>query len=131
MLAAELLSRSPKVAQRAMTGRWRAVPTRNSTEIAAAGVARPKQNLATMFAIRKTRTRRLLAIPELRDGVEFCLQRDVFRSIAKMETNRAIRRGYESHRWRTVISRFSNILGVCRSFACQNFHLLLLAAGSG
>jgi 2-phosphosulfolactate phosphatase len=35
---------------------------------------------------------RLLAIPKLRDDVAFCLQRDVFPLIAKMESDGAIRR---------------------------------------
>jgi 2-phosphosulfolactate phosphatase len=35
--------------------------------------------------------RRLLAIPELRDDVAFCLQRDIFSLIAKMEADGAIR----------------------------------------
>jgi 2-phosphosulfolactate phosphatase len=36
--------------------------------------------------------RRLLAIPELRDDVAFCLQRDIFPLVAKMEADGAIRR---------------------------------------
>jgi 2-phosphosulfolactate phosphatase len=36
---------------------------------------------------------RLLAIPELRGDVSFCLQRDIFPLIAKMETDGAIRKG--------------------------------------
>ena len=35
--------------------------------------------------------RRLLAIPELRDDVAFCLQRDIFPLVAKMEADGAIR----------------------------------------
>ena len=35
--------------------------------------------------------RRLLAIPELRDDVAFCLQRDIFPLVAKMDSNGAIR----------------------------------------
>ena len=35
--------------------------------------------------------RRLLAIPELRDDVAFCLQRDIFPLVAKMETDGKIR----------------------------------------
>jgi 2-phosphosulfolactate phosphatase len=35
--------------------------------------------------------RRLLAIPELRDDVQFCLQKDIFPLVAKMETDGAIR----------------------------------------
>jgi 2-phosphosulfolactate phosphatase len=37
--------------------------------------------------------RRLLAIPELRDDVAFCLQRDIFPLVAKMEADDAIRMG--------------------------------------
>ena len=37
--------------------------------------------------------RRLLAIPELRDDVTFCLQRDVFPLVATMDENGAIRKG--------------------------------------
>ena len=37
--------------------------------------------------------RRLLAIPELRDDVAFCLQRDIYPLIAKMEADGAIRTG--------------------------------------
>ncbi len=36
--------------------------------------------------------RRLLAIPELRDDVAFCLQRDIFPLVAKMEADGTIRR---------------------------------------
>jgi 2-phosphosulfolactate phosphatase len=36
---------------------------------------------------------RLLAIPELRDDVAFCLQRDIFPLVAKMENDGAIRKG--------------------------------------
>jgi phosphosulfolactate phosphohydrolase-like enzyme len=36
--------------------------------------------------------RRLLAIPELYDDVAFCLQRDIFPLVAKMETDGAIRK---------------------------------------
>ena len=39
-----------------------------------------------------TNARRLLAIPELRDDLAFCLQRDVFPLIARMEADGAIRR---------------------------------------
>jgi 2-phosphosulfolactate phosphatase len=45
-------------------------------------------------AIRDSQNgRRLLAIPELRDDVAFCVQRDVFPLVAKMEADGAIRRG--------------------------------------
>jgi phosphosulfolactate phosphohydrolase-like enzyme len=38
-----------------------------------------------------TNARRLLAIPELRDDVAFCLQHDVFPLIARMEADGAVR----------------------------------------
>jgi phosphosulfolactate phosphohydrolase-like enzyme len=44
-------------------------------------------------AVRKaTNARRLLAIPELCDDVAFCLQRDAFPLVARMEADGAIRR---------------------------------------
>ncbi len=71
----------------------RAVPTLlDSTQIARRAWLEAKPNLATIFC-NSQNARRLLAIPELRDDVEFCLQRDVFPLIAKMETNGTIRRG--------------------------------------
>ena len=36
--------------------------------------------------------RRLMAIPELRDDVVFCCQRDVFPLVARMENGSAIRK---------------------------------------
>ncbi len=52
---------------------------------------------ATLTGLEKTighseNGRRLLANPELRDDVAFCLQRDIFPLVAKMETDGAIRR---------------------------------------
>ena len=62
-----------------------------SAEIARRDYAQAESNLAA--AVRNsTNGRRLLAIPELRDDVAFCLQRDVFPLIAKMEADGAIRR---------------------------------------
>jgi len=74
----------------------RAVPTKisDSTEIARHDYAQAKSDLAA--AVRNaTNGRRLLAIPELRDDVAFCLQRDVFPLIARMEADGAIRRQSE------------------------------------
>ncbi len=70
----------------------RAVPTTISDS---AGIARrawwqAKSDLA-VAAGNATNARRLLAIPELRDDVAFCLQRDVFPLIARMEADSAIR----------------------------------------
>jgi 2-phosphosulfolactate phosphatase len=61
-----------------------------SAEIARQFYAQAKSDLAA--AVRNsTNGRRLLAIPELHDDVAFCLQRDVFPLIARMETDGAIR----------------------------------------
>ena len=71
----------------------RAVPTKNSesAEIARRFYAQAKSDLAA--AVRSaTNARRLLAMPELRDDVAFCLQRDVFPLVARMEADGAIRR---------------------------------------
>jgi 2-phosphosulfolactate phosphatase len=63
----------------------------DSAEIARQFYAQAKSDLAA--AVRNaTNARRLLAIPELRDDVAFCLQRDVFPLIARMEADGAIRR---------------------------------------
>jgi 2-phosphosulfolactate phosphatase len=63
----------------------------DSAEIARRAWAQAKSDLAA--AVRNaTNARRLLAIPELRGDVAFCLQRDVFPLIARMETDGAIRR---------------------------------------
>jgi 2-phosphosulfolactate phosphatase len=62
-----------------------------SAEIARRDYAQAESDLAA--AVRNaTNARRLLAIPELRDDVAFCLQRDVFPLIARMEADGAIRR---------------------------------------
>jgi len=70
----------------------RAVPTKKSesAEIARQFYAQAKSDLAAAVC-NATNARRLLAIPELRDDVVFCLQRDVFPLIAKMEADGAIR----------------------------------------
>jgi 2-phosphosulfolactate phosphatase len=63
----------------------------DSAEIARHFYAKANSDLAA--AVRNaTNARRLLAIPELRDDVAFCLQRDVFPLIARMEADGAIRR---------------------------------------
>jgi 2-phosphosulfolactate phosphatase len=49
-----------------------------------------KSDLAAAFSVSQN-GRRLLAIPELRDDVAFCSQRDIFPLIAKMEADGAIR----------------------------------------
>jgi phosphosulfolactate phosphohydrolase-like enzyme len=62
-----------------------------SAEIARHFYAQAKSDLAAAVC-NATNARRLLAIPELRDDVAFCLQRDVFPLIARMEADGAIRR---------------------------------------
>jgi 2-phosphosulfolactate phosphatase len=63
----------------------------DSAEIVRRVYAQAKPDLAG--AVRNSENaRRLLSIPELRDDVPFCLQRDVYPLIAKMEANGSIRR---------------------------------------
>jgi 2-phosphosulfolactate phosphatase len=63
----------------------------DSAEIARRMWVQAKSDLAA--AVRNSENaRRLLAIPELRDDVAFCLQRDIFPLIAGMEAHGAIRR---------------------------------------
>jgi 2-phosphosulfolactate phosphatase len=71
----------------------RAVPTKksDSAQIARCVYAQAKSDLAASVS-NATNARRLLAIPELRDDVAFCLQRDVFPLIARMEADGVIRR---------------------------------------
>ena len=63
----------------------------DSAQIARQFYAQAKSDLAAAVS-KATNARRLLAIPELRDDVAFCLQRDIFLLIAKMEADGAIRR---------------------------------------
>jgi 2-phosphosulfolactate phosphatase len=63
----------------------------DSAEIARRDYVQAKSDLAAAVS-NATNARRLLAIPELRDDVAFCLQRDVFPLIARMEADGAIRR---------------------------------------
>ena len=64
-----------------------------SAEIALQTYTRAKSNLAATVIRDSENARRLLAIPELRDDVAFCLQRDIYPLIARMEAGGAIRRG--------------------------------------
>ncbi|MGA2030227.1 MAG: 2-phosphosulfolactate phosphatase [Verrucomicrobiota bacterium] len=58
----------------------------DSAEIARRDYARAKSDL--LAAVSKSENaRRLLAIPELRDDVTFCLQRDIYPLVAKMGTD--------------------------------------------
>jgi 2-phosphosulfolactate phosphatase len=63
----------------------------NSAEIARRDYALAKCDLSAAVC-NSENGRRLLAIPELRDDVAFCLQRDICPLIAKMEADGAIRR---------------------------------------
>jgi 2-phosphosulfolactate phosphatase len=70
--------------------------TPNAHISAGAHVARTAFSVAQAHfpnAIRDSQNaRRLLSIPELRDDVAFCLQRDIFPLVARMEADGAIRR---------------------------------------
>jgi len=72
----------------------RAVPAKfsDSAEIARYAYAQAQFNLGAAIH-NSENARRLLAIPELRDDVAFCLQRDIFPLVAKMEADGAIRTG--------------------------------------
>ena len=71
----------------------RAVPNQmsDSAEIAQRAWIQAKSDLAGVVCNTEN-ARRLLAIPELRDDVAFCLQRDIFPLVARMEADGAIRR---------------------------------------
>ena len=70
----------------------RAVPTQfsDSAEIARRTYLQAKADLTAIVGTSEN-ARRLLAIPELRDDVPFCLQQDVFPIVAKLEADRVIR----------------------------------------
>jgi len=75
-----------------LTARGDARPTcSDSTEIARQSWLAAKPDLATTLC-NSQNARRLLAIPELRDDVAFCLQRDICPLVATMEADGAIRR---------------------------------------
>jgi 2-phosphosulfolactate phosphatase len=85
---AELLAGSLCCADRTAQ---RAVPTiSDSTEIARRAWLEAKPDLSAAVCDSEN-ARRLLAIPELRDDVAFCLQRDIFPLVARMESDGAIR----------------------------------------
>ena len=62
----------------------------DSVEIARRIYARAKADLPTAVSVSEN-ARRLLAIPELRDDVQFCLRHDACPLIAKMEADGSIR----------------------------------------
>ena len=62
----------------------------DSTQIALRTWLAAKQDLSAAVC-NSENARRLLAIPELREDVAFCLQRDIFPLIAKLETDGTIR----------------------------------------
>jgi 2-phosphosulfolactate phosphatase len=70
----------------------RAVPTQfsDSAEIARRAYMQAKADLAATVATSEN-ARRLLAIPELRDDIPFCLQQDIFPIVAKLEADGTIR----------------------------------------
>jgi 2-phosphosulfolactate phosphatase len=63
----------------------------DSVEIACRAYAQAKPDLAGAVRLAEN-ARRLLAIPELRDDVAFCLQRDTCPLIAKMEADGSVRK---------------------------------------
>ncbi len=71
----------------------RAVPNQmsDSAEIAQRAWIQAKSDLVGAVC-NSENARRLLAIPEVRDDVAFCLQRDIFPLVARMEADGAIRR---------------------------------------
>ena len=64
----------------------------DSAQIALHAFARVKSDLVGAIC-NSENARRLLSIPELRDDVTFCLQRDIFPLVAKMEADGTIRCG--------------------------------------
>jgi 2-phosphosulfolactate phosphatase len=72
----------------------RAVPTKisDSAETALIAYSRAKSDLFATIVRDSENARRLLAIPELRDDVAFCLRRDLYPFAAKMEDDGGIRR---------------------------------------
>ena len=62
----------------------------DSAEIARRTYAQTKSDLAATVATSEN-ARRLLAIPELRDDVSFCLQHDLFPLVARLEADGIIR----------------------------------------
>jgi 2-phosphosulfolactate phosphatase len=63
----------------------------DATEIASRTFLAAKNDLTAVIAGSKN-ARRLLAIPELRADVAFCSQRDIFKIVAEMGTDGALRR---------------------------------------
>jgi 2-phosphosulfolactate phosphatase len=63
----------------------------DSTQVARRAWLSAKSSLVGAI-VRSENARRLLAIPELRDDVAFCLQRDIFPLVAQMEADGTIRK---------------------------------------
>jgi 2-phosphosulfolactate phosphatase len=66
-------------------------PLTDSAQIALRAYTQAKSDLASAIC-NSENARRLLAIPELRDDVAFCLQRDIFPLVAKMNPDGVISR---------------------------------------
>ena len=62
----------------------------DSSQIAWQTFTPARSNFFTVLAGSQN-ARRLLAIPELRDDVAFCAQRDVFNLVAEMQADGALR----------------------------------------
>jgi len=63
----------------------------DSAEMARRAYARAKSDLAATVRTSEN-ARRLLAIPELRDDVSFCLQRDIYPLVAAMDADGSVRK---------------------------------------
>jgi 2-phosphosulfolactate phosphatase len=85
----ELLIDNPLTPALSPFGRGEGVDS--STQMARRAWLEAKPDLAAVFG-NSQNARRLLAIPELRDDVAFCLQRDIFPLIALMEVDGVIHR---------------------------------------
>jgi len=89
----EILSRDsdPLTPTLSPLGRGEGAKLSDSTQIAQRTFLSAQSNLSATFSGSQN-ARRLLAIPELRDDVAFCLQSDIFDLVAEMGTDGAIRR---------------------------------------
>jgi 2-phosphosulfolactate phosphatase len=86
-------SRCDDISGRPQGPAQRAVPTlSDSAQIARRSWLAAKPDLPAMVC-NSENARRLLAIPELREDVAFCLQRDVYPLIAQMEADGSIWKG--------------------------------------
>jgi 2-phosphosulfolactate phosphatase len=88
----ELLLNKPLTPALSPFGRGEGDKLADSAQIAWRTYLAAKPNLAEAVG-NSENGRRLLAIPDLRDDVAFCLQHDVFPLVAKMDVDGAVRNG--------------------------------------